>query len=352
MSKVKIYTYSHNRPDFIKLQHETIKRHVKNDYEFIVFNNERPGGDGGFDESKIGEISNICKEIGVKCIRVELDSELQHLNGVKMFDGDSYTNGNNACAYSFTWGWKNYIVKNKCLSIIIDSDMFFIRDMDLIDEMKDHNFAFVPSYRYHEQYKSPENPGKIAFKYPWNGIIFAKPHELPNPKEISWGCGYVNNIATDVGGEVYYYLEKYKDQIKERYIDQWGVLVDIEPPFEVNYSGCGQMFANFDKGEVEIRDYQESNLRTFPHQTQRENYWEYAYNNFDTIMKVARENNFPRPTFVDMLKFETDENLLQDAFIFHYKNASNTLPWMKGEVGEIYNTEKTECLNKFLSNFV
>jgi hypothetical protein len=73
----------------------------------------------------------------------------------------------------------------------------------------------------------------------------------------------VNNIATDVGGEVYYYLEKYKDQIKERYIDQWGVLVDIEPPFEVNYSGCGQMFANFDKGEVEIRDYQESNLRTF-----------------------------------------------------------------------------------------
>jgi hypothetical protein len=111
MSKVKIYTYSHNRPDFIKLQHETIKRHIKNDYEFIVFNNERPGGDGGFDESKIGEISNICKEIGVKCIRVELDSELQHLNGVKMFDGNSYTNGNNACAYSFTWGWKKLYCK-------------------------------------------------------------------------------------------------------------------------------------------------------------------------------------------------------------------------------------------------
>ena len=44
MSKVKIYTYSHNRPDFIKLQYETIKRHVKNDYEFIVFNNEQTHG--------------------------------------------------------------------------------------------------------------------------------------------------------------------------------------------------------------------------------------------------------------------------------------------------------------------
>lgn len=351
MSKVKIYTYSHNRPDFIQLQYEAIKHHVKDDYEFIVFNNERLGGDGGYDESKIGEINAICEEIGVKCIRVELDPELQYLNGVKMFDGDSYLNGNNACAYSFTWGWKNYISKNDCLSMILDSDMFFIRDINLNDEMKDHNFAFVPSYRYHEQYKSPENPGRIAFKYTWNGIIFTKPHELPNPEEISWGCGDVDGIATDVGGEVRFYLEKYKDQIKERYIDQWGVLVDVQAPYEVNYSGCGQMFADFEKGEVEIRDYQESNLRTFPHQTERENYWEYVYKNFDTIMKVARENNFPKPTFVDMLKFETDENLLQDAFIFHYKNASNTLPWMKGDVGIQYNQIKTQALRNLLNQF-
>jgi hypothetical protein len=75
------------------------------------------------------------------------------------------------------------------------------------------------------------------------------------------------------------------------------------------------------------------------------------YNNFDTIMKVARENNFPRPTFVDMLKFETDENLLQDAFIFHYKNASNTLPWMNGDTGIQYNYYKTQGLQNLLNQF-
>lgn len=351
MSKVKIYTYSHNRPDFIKLQYETIKRHVKDDFEFIVFNNERPGGDGGYDEIKIGEISQICEELNIECIRVELDPDLKYLNGIKMFEGDSYLNGNNACAYSFTWGWKKYIANNNCLSVIIDSDMFFIRDISLNDEMEGYNFAYVPSYRYLEQYKNPENPGKLAFKYPWNGIIFAKPHELPNVQDLSWGCGYVEGIAVDVGGEAYMYLERNKDEIKERYIDQWGVLVDVQAPYEVNYSGCGQMFADFDNGEVEIKDYQESNLRTFPHQTERENYWEYVYENFDTIMKVAKENDFPKPTFVDMLKFETDESLLQDAFIFHYKNASNTLPWMKGDVGIQYNQIKTQALQNLLNQF-
>ena len=43
---IKIYTYSHNRPDFIEPQFNSIKKHVKDDFEFIVFNNERNGGDG------------------------------------------------------------------------------------------------------------------------------------------------------------------------------------------------------------------------------------------------------------------------------------------------------------------
>ena len=37
---IKIYTYSHNRPDFIEPQFNSIKKHVKDDFEFIVFNNK------------------------------------------------------------------------------------------------------------------------------------------------------------------------------------------------------------------------------------------------------------------------------------------------------------------------
>ena len=33
---IKIYTYSHNRPDLIKPQYESIKKHIKDDFQFTV----------------------------------------------------------------------------------------------------------------------------------------------------------------------------------------------------------------------------------------------------------------------------------------------------------------------------
>ena len=82
---IKIYTYSHNRPDFIEPQYNSIKKHVKDDFEFIVFNNERNGGDpgSGYKPERIDEIYDVCKKLNIKCIRVELDPELQFINGYK-----------------------------------------------------------------------------------------------------------------------------------------------------------------------------------------------------------------------------------------------------------------------------
>ena len=42
---IKVYTYSHNRPDLIEPQYDSLKKHIKDDFEYIVFNNERQGGD-------------------------------------------------------------------------------------------------------------------------------------------------------------------------------------------------------------------------------------------------------------------------------------------------------------------
>ena len=362
---IKIYTCSHNRPDFIDLQYKTLKKHIKDDFEFIVFNNERVGGDGGFDSNRISEIDEICKLIGVKSIRVELDPEMQFLGGMQMFAGDNYTNGNTACAYSFTWAWKNYIMKNECISIFIDSDMFFIRDISLEKEMDGFNLAYVPAYRYFDNpKKSTSYPwrGDIAFTYPWNGIFICKPNEMPNVESLSFANSYVNSIATDVGGEAHNYIEKYKDDLKIRYIDQMSLGRDCPtyndewrlPPekgsiVEIGINGCAPMYLNFDNVTVEILAHQYSDQKTFPHQKERGNYWEYLYNIYDYIIKFVNSKKFPKPSFIDFIKFE-DEDAIETSFIFHYKNASNTLPWMIGENGENYNKEKTECLKKFLND--
>jgi hypothetical protein len=222
--------------------------------------------------------------------------------------------------------------------------MFFIKDVSIVDIMKEYNFAFIPSYRYvRDEYK------EIAFRYPWNGLVIADIPNMPNPQEISWGDGWIDSLSVDVGGEARYYLEKYEKELKINYIDQWGLCEDDKVPNQLSLNGCSEFKINFDEETLDITQYQYSDSKTFPHQVDREDYWDYFSENYIKIKNITKKYNFPKPTFIDFMKLEKD-NSIDDAFIFHYKNASNTLPWMKGEAGEMYNKEKTECLKKFLND--
>ena len=166
-------------------------------------------------------VKSSCEKLNIKCIRVELDPELQYINGYQQFEGDSYVNGgSHACAYSYSWGWKHYVSKDDGISMIIDSDMFFIKDVSIEKLLGDHNLAYIPSYRYSSKYHSEEDRGSIALRYPWNGIVIADIPNLPNPNDLKWGLGIFNGEACDVGGEGHRYLIDYKDQLKIKYIDQ------------------------------------------------------------------------------------------------------------------------------------
>ena len=354
---IKIYTYSHNRPDFIEPQYNSIKKHIKDDFEFIVFNNERNGGDpgSGYKPERIDEIYEVCEKLNIKCIRVELDPELQFLNGYKQFEGDSYVSGgSHACAYSYSWGWKHYISQDSNISMIIDSDMFFIKDISIQSLLEDYNLSFIPSYRYHSKYQSEDNRGSIALHYPWNGVVIADIPNMPNPSELKWGLGVFNGQPCDVGGEGHSYLDTYKDQLKIKYIDMVSVQRDIAyegdehaPPegyIEMGFNGCSPMHVNLDDGEFVILDYQHSNNKTFPHQKHRDDYWQYVYDCFTYMVKFAEDNSFPKPTFIDLIKFEEDDDM-KESFILHYKNGSNSNVWQN----EDYNNKKTVSLNKVLT---
>ena len=61
---IKIYTYSHNRPDFIEPQYNSLKKHIQDDFEFIVFNNERAGSNpfSGYSPDRVQEIFDDTSE--------------------------------------------------------------------------------------------------------------------------------------------------------------------------------------------------------------------------------------------------------------------------------------------------
>ena len=352
---IKIYTYSHNRPDLIRPQYESFKRHIKDDFEFIVFNNERAGSNpfSGYSSDRVQEIFDVCKEMNIQCIRVDLDPELQYINGYKQFEGDSFTgDGSQVCGYAFSWGWKHYISKNDCLSLIIDSDMFFIKDISIEDKMKDYNLSFIPSYRYSRKY-SDSDRGEIALRYPWNGIVIADIPNLPNPSELKWDLGVFNGQACDVGGGGYKYLLDYEKELKIKYMDHVSIQRDADsggkhtPPdgyIEMGFNGCSPMHVNLEEKEFLILDYQHSDTQTFPHQKEREDYWQYVYDCFTYMVGYANKFEFPKPTFIDLIKFEVDDNM-EDSFVLHYKNASNGNAWQTDE----YNTQKTKALSRVLS---
>jgi len=54
---------------FIKLQYYTLKKFMKNDYEFIVFNDakEYPDISNGYDITMKQKIINLCNELNIKC---------------------------------------------------------------------------------------------------------------------------------------------------------------------------------------------------------------------------------------------------------------------------------------------
>lgn len=372
MSKVKIYTYSHNRPDFIAHQYASIKRYVKDDFEFIVFNNEREGGDpgSGYSPERVKEIFKVCENLGIQCIRVDLDPDLQFINGHIQFQGESFVNGgSHACAYSFTWGWKHYISKNDCISIILDSDMFFIKNISFTEMMSGYNFSYIPCYRHVKNYVNEEDRGEFAFSYPWNGFVVADIPNMPNPHELSWGLGVFNGYSADVGSECMNYISKYSSELKINYLDQVSIQRDYPTPgdphsvpedgniIEVGLNGSWPIHVKynkeknyilpFDEFSIKIINVQDSDKRTYPHQKERNNYWKYVHKCFQYMVEFAAKHKFPKPTFIDLIKVETDDEI-ENAFIFHYKNASNSHSWM----GNQYNIDKTKALYSVLDEYI
>jgi hypothetical protein len=89
----------------------------------------------------------------------------------------------------------------------------------------------------------------------------------------------------------------------------------------------------------------DDNLKSFPHQTPRLQYWEYFLKNYSDINKIVTKYNFPKPTYLDFIKFEKDETI-DTAFILHYKSGSNYQTW----ANDNYNKNKTTILKTFLED--
>jgi len=172
---IKIYTIADKSPQFIGWQAKSFKDYLKDDFEFIVMNNS---SSLDLDEAIQGE----CLAAGIKWINVEN----------KDFSHPCFS-----CAAPVQETVDRFIaVEKECISVIIDSDMFLIRDFSFIEYIEGYDIAGVSQAR---------DAGHKMIEYIWNGLIVFTP-TLPNLQTLDMGCGVVWKAHGDVGLFSYYYL--------------------------------------------------------------------------------------------------------------------------------------------------
>lgn len=178
--EVTIFSPYANRPDFIKPQYESIKKHVKDPCRFIVINNSY------FVGSKPHEIETITQEEGIPCVRI------RHKDGKGEYS--------EVMRDSLNFWW-HQIKDMKGIVAILDCDLFFIGDVSFIDLMKGYDMAFCPTY----------TAGKV---WPWTGLMIFNMDTI-KVDDISFDFESLDRKTyQDVGSALYNYIEKHDPKTK------------------------------------------------------------------------------------------------------------------------------------------
>lgn len=328
---ISIFTYAHNRPDFIEMQYETIKKHLKCEYEFVVFNNAIDN------VQQYSEIHSICKRLNIKCVDVKLEKDMQVTTGVTNFHGNHYITGNIACSYSIMWTFKNYVTTEK-LVCILDSDMFFINNVDLVSLIKDKEAVYIPQYRQSNR-----------VKYIWNAFVLLNLERKPNLKDLDWTPAPINGENMDVGAQISYYLRK--NQIDSLYLEEYSIR-------DFNKTSTGWDIHYIQNGNINYRlKYDDdmnltsikhidgckySEYKSFPYESECSDLGLKISDKVKSLIQYInqREANLPDPYHIAFIG-------LQDSdyhFILHYKSGSNYLSFSTDE----YNKRKTAAVEKLL----
>jgi hypothetical protein len=212
--KVKIYTFADKAPDFIGWQAELFKRFLKDDYEFIVMNNSSS--------------SRLDIQIRKECSNSDI-----HIEKVLKKD---FNTGCFACAVPIQWTIDNFIGKDDDnISVIIDSDLFLMKEFSFTSFMEGWDIAGVPQSR---------DTGYDIIEYLWNVLVVIHP-KAPSKSTIHMGCGAILHSPVDVGGLSYFYLRS-NPEIRWMRINTTGIIPDhpevlgmfpdnIRPDYKTDY---------------------------------------------------------------------------------------------------------------------
>lgn len=185
-AEVLVFTYAFNRPDFIKIQHDTLEEFLLDDYKFIVFNDAK-------DPKLEKQIEDMCAQLNIQCIRIPQEIHSRpYLPRLAREDRQHPSVRNcNVVQYSLnTVGFDH-----DDIVILLDSDMFLVKPFSAREFMQGYSLAGLNQCKGHVEYL-------------WIGLVFLDMKNLPNKNTLTFNCGEVDGYAVDAGGHSHNYMKK------------------------------------------------------------------------------------------------------------------------------------------------
>lgn len=188
-AKLLIITHAYKRPDFIALQEKTFRAFLKDDYQFVVFNDAT-------DKTIYQDIQAACRDLHLQCIPVP--QSIHRRPYLPRMKGEAYDHPCARCANVVQYSLDTLGFAHEGLVMIIDSDMFLVGELDVERYMQGYDISGLSQTR-----------GTV--EYLWNGILFFNMQTLPAKRELSFNCGDVEGQSCDVGGYTYYYFRNHPE---------------------------------------------------------------------------------------------------------------------------------------------
>lgn len=207
--KISIFSFAVNNKFPIDIQYRQFKKYLKEDFEFILFND-------AFEDQAEKDINTITSYNNISCVRVP-----QRIHGVQ--------NPSESYAETLNWAVRDYAVNNNCeVIVLIHTDVFPIQETSILDIIKDYIVASVTEYRI------LNGKGIIHF-YPAFTIINMNLLKEPNTLDFGLAPGL------DTGGKTHYFISNNSDKVK--FIDNpqtSNLLKELPEFFKLNLQLCQQ----------------------------------------------------------------------------------------------------------------
>jgi len=236
MKPLQVISIAYNRPDFIALQYHSLCKYLKGPWVFLVFSDAEVNI-----EDNDHKIKATCKKLHVQHIRIP--------PYIQTIPGPSPRAGN-----ALDWALKNYAYSYDGLTLVMDSDMFLVKTLDPISFMNDpvseglYDMAGVVQTMSHSGY---------WFRYLWMALLMINGSSMKhkNPEQIRFmNAVSVENLPTDAGGPMHYYLENHPDlkikALKHMWSGTWTIPEVIELGYDENEPFCQYLKKEKDDHEI------------------------------------------------------------------------------------------------------